>query len=510
MPIQRRKVHSIINIAYRHLFVACFLGHSHAVKAGLLDVFRLEDGHTNWQYVANSGGGTLIILLSLAAIGLLRSRQRALESSRALAKIRDELEVRVQERTANLETSNQLLQESNQLLEQEIAQHKTTGNLLLSTEAYVNNIIQSMPLVLIGVDKDGLVTQWNHRAVAVTGVNAANAMGNNLWQAYPAITITPGHIVRALEGDETITIKHSQRGQYYFDITIYPLRDQIETGVVILIDDVTERVLAENLLIQRDKMSSMGELAAGMAHDINSPLSAILQTVQTVQRSLAPDFEPNQKTAQEVGASLEDIGRYLAAKDIITRLDDAREAGTRAAAIVNNLLNFASNRGREKQPANIIGIIENTLELASNVFAFESGLRFQDIHIERAYAQELADFPCYEAELQQVFLNLFRNANHALQLVDKDGHLPTIKIRVYEQFEMLKVEVEDNGIGISEEVQQHIFEPFFTTKEFAAGEGSGLGLSVSYFIITEHHQGNIAVTSRLNEGTTFHLQMLRE
>ncbi|MGI9293880.1 MAG: hypothetical protein ACR2PS_07840, partial [Pseudomonadales bacterium] len=127
MHARRAKVHSIVNIASRCFFAVCFLSHSQTATAGLLDVFRLEDGHTNWQYVANSGGGTLIILLSLTAIGLLRSRKRAMQSSRALAKIRDELEMRVQERTANLETSNQLLQESNQLLEQEIAQHKTTG-----------------------------------------------------------------------------------------------------------------------------------------------------------------------------------------------------------------------------------------------------------------------------------------------------------------------------------------------------------------------------------------------
>ncbi len=482
---------------------------SHTASASLLDVFRLEDGHTNWQYVANSVGGTLIIVLSLAAVGLLRSRKRALQSSQALAKVRDELEVRVQERTANLETANQLLQESNQLLETEIAQHKATGDRLSSTEAYIKNIIQSMPLVLIGVNKDGLVTQWNHRAVEVTGVKTEDAMGHNLWQIYPAITITPDHIVRALTNDETITIKHSQRGQYYFDITIYPLREQIEIGVVVLIDDVSQNVLAEHMLIQRDKMSSLGELAAGMAHDINNPLRVILQSVQTVQRNLTADFEPNQKTAREVGADLEQLSRYLTAKDITPRLDDARDAGKRATAIVNNLLNFAGSRGQQKQPANVIEIIENTLELAEDVLAFEASLRFQDIHIERSYPEELADFPCFAAELQQVFLNLFRNASHALQMVDREGHKPTIKIRVYEQFEMLKIEIEDNGVGISEAVQEQIFEPFFTTTEFDSGQGTGLGLSVSYFIITEHHQGNIAVTSRLGEGTTFHIQMLR-
>ena len=493
----------------RSIVTLCALSHSQFAAAGLLDVFRLADGHTNWQYVANSSGGTLIILLSLAAIGLLRSRKRALQSGQALAKVRDELEVRVHERTANLETANKLLQESNQLLENEMAQHKTTGDRLNSTEAYVKNIIQSMPLVLIGVTKDGLVTQWNHRAVEVTGVKTEDAMNNNLWQVYPAITITPNHLVRALNNDETITIKHSQRGQYYFDITIYPLREQIETGVVVLIDDVTQNVLAEHMLIQRDKMSSMGELAAGMAHDINSPLRVILQSVQTVQRNLVADFEPNIKTAQEVGANLEEISRYLAAKDVTPRLDDARDAGKRATAIVNNLLNFAGSRGQKKQPANVVEIIENTLELAEDVLAFDSNLRFQDIHIERSYAKELADFPCFAAELQQVFLNLFRNASHALQMVEKEGHKPTIKIRVYEQFEMLKIEIADNGVGISEEVQEQIFEPFFTTKVLSTDKGSGLGLSVSYFIITEHHQGNIAVTSRLDEGTTFHIQMLR-
>ena len=111
-----------------------------------------------------------------------------------------------------------------------------------------------MPLMLVGVNKDGQITQWNKRAEDITGLKAEDVLDKNLWDAYPIITVSPGQVSEAMEKIETITIKHSQRGQYYFDITIYPLQDQVETGVVILIDDVTKKILAENMLIQNDKI----------------------------------------------------------------------------------------------------------------------------------------------------------------------------------------------------------------------------------------------------------------
>lgn len=473
---------------------------SASAHAGLLDIYKNADGSTNWQYLANTGGGLITLGLGAGIVFLALSRRKLRTYADALTKIRDELELRVVERTAKLQVSNQKLGE-------EVEHHRQTSELLQSTEAYINSIIQSMPYMLIGVDKGGVVTQWNQSAQNISGVDSATALGQSLWSVYPQISIEQGHIERALTTKEPIHIEHAQHGQYYYDITVYPLVGTAEPGVVILIDDVTQRVLAESTLIQKDKMASMGELAAGMAHDINSPLSAILQAVQTVQRRLSPSLEANHQPAEAAGIDLQKLQQYMKAREINELLAGVQEAGARTSSIVSNLLEFARNSSHDKQQVDILDIIENTLELARNIFSLQGGLRFQDIRIERTYPEESPEFYCYPAEMQQVFLNLFRNANHALRLVQRDDFVPRLKIRVYVMDIMLRIEVEDNGVGMSEEVQQHIFEPFFTNKEFSDGEGTGLGLSVSHFIITEHHGGNIAVTSRQGEGSTFHIQM---
>lgn len=462
---------------------------SQPASASIIEYFREEDGHTNWQYVANWSSGILIVLLSITVLTLFFSRRQAHQANKALEAIRQELEERVRERTATLDESNRLLQEANQLLQGEIAQHRETANRLRNSESYIRDILSSMPLMLIGLTSDGVITQWNRRAEEITGIPATKALGTNLWQTYPTITLSQQQVKRSLQEKKPLTIKHSQRGQYHFDITIYPLREQAETGAVILVDDVTQHILAANMLIQRDKMSSMGELAATMAHDINPPLHQILTDVQTVKEALQ----------QQPPSSVETITQLM---------DEADANGKQALAIIQNLLDFARSRGGERHQASIIDIIEHSLQLAKDVLSVPSGLHFRDISIERHYNQNLPDIPCYATELQQVFLSLFRHACHALGQVQKAGHTPIIRIQVMVCYDMLWIKVQHNGVGITNEEQQYIFEPFFThTPGKAEDYDAGKRLSFSHFIITEQHQGQLAVTSDLNVGTTFHLQL---
>jgi PAS domain S-box-containing protein len=468
---------------------------SAVLHAGLIDYFKDEEGHTNWQYVANWSSGVLILLLTVTVISLFFAVKRAHRSNRALEAIRAELEVRVRDRTATLNESNRLLKQSNELLEREIQDHRETTARLRSSESYIKNILESMPLMLIGLEKDGKVTQWNRSAEEIAGISAASALGKNLWEIYPTITVSPRQVEEARRENRTITIKHSQRGRSHFDITIYPLRDHLETGVVILIDDVTKQILAENMLIHRDKMSSMGELAATMAYDINAPLQAMVQDVQTVASLLRES---------ENGAVLPGGGDR---PELTGLLDDATAQGSRAAAVISNLLAFARGRGEEKRPGDITEIIDHALELAEHVLAVPAKLRFRDITIERDYEPNLPPVPCYESELQQVFLSLFRHACHALGQVDKPDHQPTIRIQAMECYGALWIKVQHNGVGLTEEEQQHIFEPFFSHSPENPDYAAGQRLSFSHFIITEHHQGQMAVTSDVDIGTTFHMQI---
>jgi PAS domain S-box-containing protein len=478
------------------LFISIFL-QSQPLYAGLRMQFKYPDGSTNWQHVANWSGGILILLLSIVVINLFFTRRKVRESNLELKEIRNKLELRVQERTATLDESNSLLKETNKLLENEIAKHVSTASRLRASESYIKNILRSMPLMLVGVNKDGQITQWNKRAEDITGIKAEDVMDKNLWDAYPIITVSPGLVNEAMEKNETITIKHSQRGQYYFDITIYPLQDQVETGVVILIDDVTKKILAENMLIQNDKITSMGELASSMAHDINMPLQSILFDLRTFQHLLSDSSQ-----------YMDEIKSNGIPEKLSSLLSHSYEKGEKVASIVQNLQEFARGRSGRKQLSNIVDVMEHTLELAGDVLSAPSRLKFVDIQIERNYEKDLPMIPCYVTELQQAFLSLFRHAYDALSQVNDAVHKPVIKIKMNVSYDSFWIRIQHNGVGLTNEEQLYLFEPFIRKDAPEVGYDAGKRLSFAYFIITEQHQGHMAVTSDINVGTTFHIQML--
>ena len=486
----------MLNMMRYLLFLSIFL-QSQPLYAGLKMQFKYPDGSTNWQHVANWSGAILILLLTIAVINLFLTRRKVRKSNLELKEIRNGLELRVQERTATLDESNRLLKETNKLLESEIAKHVSTASRLRVSESYIKDILRSMPLMLVGVNKDGQITQWNKRAEDITGLKAEDVLGKILWDAYPIITVSPGQVSEAMEKIETITIKHSQRGQYYFDITIYPLQDQVETGVVILIDDVTKKILAENMLIQNDKITSMGELASSMAHDISTPLQSILFDLRAFQSFLSDGSQ-----------DMNDIKSNGMPEKLGSLLSHAYEKGEKVASIVHNLQEFARGRSDRKQLSNFVDVMEHTLELAGDVLSAPSRLKFTDIQIERNYEKDLPMIPCYVTELQQAFLSLFRHAHDALGRVNDPAHKPVIKIQMNVSYGSFWIRIQHNGVGLTDEEQLYLFEPFVRKDTPEVGYDAGKRLSFAYFIITEQHQGHMAVTSDINVGTTFHIQML--
>lgn len=441
---------------------------SQATLAAPLDLFRYADGSTNWQYVSNTSGSLLIIALSYVVIRLFLSRSQTRRYARQLEEIRGQLEERVQQRTATLDEFNQLLKESNSALEKEAKQHQQTAQQLAHSEHYLNNVLASMPLILIGVDERGAVTQWNRRAAEISGIKADQAIGANLWEIYPAITVQPGQVNQALTQAKTVTIKHSQRGQYHFDITIYPLANSAEPGVVLLIDDVTDRILAENSLVQRDKMSSMGELAAVMARDLDNPLAA-------VDAALA---------AGDAGA--------------------ARARNQQARAIIANLLRFSQQRGGQRESIELPALVDNAIAEARQLLSAANGLLFSDIATTTRCADSLPAIGGYRAELEQVLLSLFRHACSALA----DDPQPALAVTVEQRSGALWLTLNFAGSPLSDDQQRLLFEPAYHGDGHAAASlDAGERLSFAHFIVCEQHAGNLAVTSHPEHGTTFHLRL---
>mgnify|MGYP001202948622 CR=1 FL=1 len=443
-------------------------------------LFKKEDGHTNWQHLANWSAGTFIIVLSVISTFLYFSRQAANKANTELEEIKRDLELRVQERTATLD-------EANRLLKQEISEHLETTKRLYSSEQYIKSILSSMPSMLVGLDAEGRITQWNKKAEEYTGLAAADALDKNLWDAYPTITVTGQQVTDALENNQVLTFRHSQRGLFHFDITVYPLEGTTEPGVVLIIDDMTQQVKSENRIIQRERMSNMGELASTMAHDIDIPLQAMLKDLHDVHYELM-------RKQEQVDTQL------------MMALNDALNKGEQATAVVNNLLEFASSQQQSKQPVLMTDIIDHCIELAGRILALPGGLSFEQVEIERQYDQGLPKVCCHYAEMQQVFLRLLRHCLYALNRVEHQAFQPKIQIRAVECYDALWLKISHNGVGLTMEEQQSIFEPFFSSDSTEDNDDANKRLSFSYFIVTEHHHGQLAVTSDPDVGTTFHMQ----
>jgi PAS domain S-box-containing protein len=460
-----------------------------------LDGLFKENGVRNWQHLANWTGGTLLILLSIVTVFLFIARRRAYKANLELTAIRNELEIRVQERTAMLDQSNRLLLESNRLLEDEVAKHVITAEQLRSSESYIKDILTSMPLMLVSLDKNGYVTHWNKRVEEVSGISSEDALGKTLWDAYPQTTVLPEHVQESIENHQIIHLKQSLRSLYHYDITIYPLQER-EAGVVILVDDVTKQTAAEKILIHNDKMSFMGELASTMAHDINLPLQAMMMDLRRFQGIISDSSEPQQISDSEQAQKLNTIISDMSAK------------GEQVATIISNLLAFSRSRSGQKQMADVVDVVENTISLANEVVSISHELAFDQIKIERNFEKNLPLMPCYVTELQQVFLSLFRHACHALALkIKTPGFEPSIKIILSKRYDNLWIQIQHNGLGLTAEEQMNLFEPFFTGKSAAEDFDAGQRLSFSYYIVTEQHQGNMAVTSDVQLGSTFHIQL---
>lgn len=479
------------------LFLAILALQSSPAMALTIDLFKDEDGNRNWQHLANFTGSILLILLTIVTIYLFMARRKAYKANLELTAIRNELEMRVQERTATLDQSNQLLLESNRLLEKEVSQHVITAYQLRSSESYIKDILTSMPLMLVGVDKTGCVTQWNKQVEVVSGISSEEALGKTLWEAYPQVTVLPEHVQQSIEHNRIIHLKQSLRSFYHYDITIYPLHGQ-DAGVVILVDDISKQTAAENLLIHNDKMSFMGELASTMAHDINLPLQALIMDLRRFQRLINKRniSEPQQAPDSEQEQTLNTITIDMSAK--------AEQVST----IISNLLAFARSRKGKKQMANIVDVMENTISLANEVVSVSDDLPFSQIKLERNYEKNLPLIPCYITELQQVFLSLFRHACRALAVKKAgEGFEPLIKIILSESYDNLWIKIQHNGLGLTTEEQMYLFEPFFTDKSAAEDFDAGQRLSFSHYIVTEQHQGNMAVTSDVELGSTVHIQL---
>lgn len=379
----------------------------------------------------------------------------------------------------------------------------------------LGNIVDSMPSILIGVDVNGRINLWNRQAEAVCAVDAATAEGRTLAQVWPEFH-NLDEVQASLELGEIrkLTKVHLQLGDKgcYFDITIYPLLEETVVGAVIRVDEVTERVLLEERVMQSEKMFSMGQLAAGMAHEINNPLAGVLQNVQVISHRLSEHSKANCAAAEAAGFEMEALLDYLKRREIGARLDAVMEAGKRTVQLVDNMLSFSRRDNSSMVSSDLSELIDKSVELAAGNFSLKKKFDFRSIDIQRNYDQRLPLVVCNPMQIQQVVFNLLLNGAYAMEEklqqlrngASNYDYKPRFLLRTKYVDRCARIEIEDNGIGMDDATQKRLFEPFYTTKK--VGDGTGLGLSICYFIVTENHRGSMTVESRLNVGSRFVLE----
>jgi len=377
---------------------------------------------------------------------------------------------------------------------------------------YILNIIDSISSLIIGVDTRGRITEWNSTAAEACSLEDKHLKGHSLKEVFPGLADQMELIEAAIEQRKVqhkVKTDNSDKANLrYEEITVYPLvTDRVE-GAVIRVDDKTEQRKIEEMMIQNEKMLSVGGLAAGMAHEINNPLGAMVQNAQVVIQRLNSDNRANRRAAEKTGVTLEGIRGYMQERRIPDQLELIREAGKRAREIVNNMLSFARQGSADRSSHDIGSLLDRTIELASSEFNLRANYDFRKIRIVREYAPYLPMVPCEAGKIRQVLLNVLKNGAEAMYEKQKtlgEDYTPHFTLRTSIHDGMLRVEIEDNGPGMDASVQSRIFEPFYTTKP--VGVGTGLGLSVSYFIITENHGGNMYVESTIGKGTVITIEL---
>jgi len=396
-------------------------------------------------------------------------------------------------------------------LEEEIEERKKVESDLKDARNYITNIFDSMPSMLVGVDVRNRVTQWNKTAEQKTNIPADEAKGQLLTDLLPQMK---GRMDYIKESIESLQIKQDRKIlrkegniNYYDDITIFPLIDDRIEGVVIRIDDVTDKVRLEEVMIQSEKMLSVGGLAAGMAHEINNPLGGMMQTANVMENRLGKNLllPANIKAAEEAGTTMESVKRFMEARDIPRMITSINTAGRRMAEIIDNMLSFSRKSDGQNSTSHVEQLIEKTIELAYSDYDLKKQYDFKLVTIERSFAKDLPAITCESGKIQQVLLNLFRNGAQAMQGAGVKNPTFIIRTKAEKKRKMVSIEVEDNGPGMDESTRKRVFEPFFTTKP--VGIGTGLGLSVSYFIIAENHKGEMEAESEPGHGAKFIIRL---
>lgn len=386
---------------------------------------------------------------------------------------------------------------------------------LLKVQDYLYHIFNALPLTIFIIDKEGNILNFNASAREILKHSPSSLYNEKIGSIFPELN----------EISKFINESHNQKNKsetkqmqdfyipskkiiindniQYFNLHLYPFFTEQYNDYLLQMENITEKIQLDEMSLHTEKMKTLGSITSGIAHELNNPLGIINQNTQNAIRRLSPEIEKNRNIAIRYGIDLEKVSLYIKERGIAGYFEEIRLASQRAGKIIRNMLNFSRDTHGEFDICNPGEVINETIRLIRMDDQLKKEYSSQEIQIEINHEKEDVSIHCIRIEIQQVLLNIIKNAIQAIG----ENKSPIKKIFIETSIDKVfyQILIRDNGPGIDESIMNKIFNPFFSTKE--VGHGTGLGLSVSYYIITNHHKGKLTVSNHSTGGAAFKIQL---
>jgi len=424
----------------------------------------------------------------------------------------------LQDRTAEL-------LKSTEELNRQIKKRKKAKRTVKEAHREIEHIISSLPTILIGLTRENEIIHWNAVAEKIFDTSASDVMGFTLEQCgieWDWDKISDGIAKSQTESStlrvDNIHYRNADGEERYLGLTITPLngKDNSILGLTIIGADITDRIKFEAQLHQSQKMEAIGQLAAGIAHEINTPAQFVGDNTRFLQDAFndlieacnlykelikAAESKPlSEEFIQILEKRFGELDIDYLEEEVPLAIQQTLKGVDRITHIVQAMKIFAHPGGIEKEPTEINKEIEKTLIITRNEWKYVAELVTD-------FDKTLPTVPCHRAEFNQVILNLIVNAAHAIADANSENSSEkgTITISSILDGNWAEIRISDTGHGIPEEVQHRIFDLFFTTKE--PGRGTGQGLAIAHSVIVEKHNGVINFETEKGKGTTFVIRL---
>ncbi len=406
----------------------------------------------------------------------------------------------------------------------DITRHHLVEEQLREAKSEIEQIINSLSSMMFVVNLELTVTQWNPKAQEISVIPANQAIGKKLGEL--PLTWDWKQIQIGLEKCRSenkpiyldpMRFKRSNGQEGFLGISISPLHNKQEQliGYIFLCADITDRRIMEAQLAQAQKLESIGRLAAGIAHEINTPIQYVGDNILFMQEKCQLLFnllkkyqdgmalvesEASSAISEEIKKLETELDLDYLLEEIPLSIEQSLEGVRRVTDIVRAMKEFSHPGLKEKVPVDLNKAIQDTLTVTRNQWKMVA-------EIETDLLPDLPNVLCQPAEINHVFLNIIVNAAQAIETAIQRGKPSPGKIKISTRQDdgWVEIRISDTGLGIPEEHQQHIFEPFFTTKDI--GKGTGQGLALSYDIVKRKHNGILTFETVINHGTTFIIKL---